>query len=83
VPPYRSGGARGGTRPQASPRPADPPAQFLETLYRLASSRSGRTSLPRLLRFYASQVLGYYEPDGNELVVVDHGAAAASIATLV
>jgi len=61
-----------------------PPAQFLETLYRLGFVAERPDDVyPRLLRFYASQVLGFYEPDGNELVVVDHGAAAASIATLV
>jgi hypothetical protein len=61
-----------------------PPALFLETLYRLGFVAERPDDVyPRLLRFYASQVLGFYEPDGNELVVVDHGAAAASVATLV
>jgi hypothetical protein len=60
-----------------------PPALFLETLYRLGFVAERPDEVyPRLLRFYASQVLGFYEPAGNELVVVDHGAAT-SVTSLV
>lgn len=60
------------------------PELFLETLYRLGLVDEAPGDVyPRLLRFYASQVLGFYEPDGDELVVVDHGSAAASVATMV
>ena len=61
-----------------------PPGQFLETLYRLGFvSESPDQLYPRLLGFYASQVLGFYEPDGDELVVVDQGAASSPLTTLV
>jgi hypothetical protein len=60
------------------------PELFLETLHRLGLVDEAPGDVyPRLLRFYASQVLGFYEPDGDELVVVDHGSAAASVATMV
>jgi hypothetical protein len=60
------------------------PELFLETLHRLGLVAEPPGDVyPRLLRFYASQVLGFYEPDGDELVVVDHGAATAAVATLV
>jgi hypothetical protein len=60
------------------------PELFLETLHRLGLVDEAPGDVyPRLLRFYASQVLGFYEPDGDELEVVDHGDAAGAVATLV
>lgn len=41
------------------------------------------TVYSRLLDFYASQVLGYYEPDGDEMVVVNTPAAARAEGDLV
>ena len=43
---------------------------------RLHRRRARRRSTSRLLDFYASQVLGFYEPEGDEMVVVDTPAAA-------
>ncbi len=48
------------------------PRLYLEALYRLGMiSRSPTEVYPRLLDFYASQVLGFYEPHGDEMVIVE------------
>ncbi len=48
-----------------------PPQLFLEVLQRLGFVPPRRDLFPKLLDFYASQVLGYYEPSRDTMVVVD------------
>ncbi len=56
---------------------------FLEALRRLGFIEGDvGTLVPRVLEFYRSQVLGFYEPQGDEMVLVE-GAAGEEMATLV
>ena len=60
------------------------PELFIEALTRLGFVAGEPASIyNRLLDFYASQVLGYYEPDGDEMVVVDTPAAGRAEGALV
>jgi hypothetical protein len=61
-----------------------PPELFLEALWRLGLiDETPAAVYPRLLDFYTSQVLGFYEPGGNELVIVRRGSLAESEGRLV
>lgn len=54
-----------------------PPDLFLEALHRLGLVDEAVGGLyDRLLAFYGSQVLGFYEPSTDEMVLVDAPAAA-------
>ncbi len=60
------------------------PELFIEALTRLGFVTGEPAAIyNRLLDFYASQVLGYYEPDGDEMVVVDTPAAGRAEGALV
>lgn len=48
-----------------------PPELYLEVLQRLGFVPATPRLYDRLLEFYASQVLGYYEPSGDTMVVVE------------
>ncbi|MFH1176623.1 MAG: hypothetical protein V1750_04375 [Acidobacteriota bacterium] len=49
------------------------PELYLEALERIGMIDAAGGLYPRLLTFYASQVLGFYEPASDEMVVVDAG----------
>ena len=54
------------------------PEVFLEALVRTGMAAGEPTALyQRLLDFYGSQVLGFYEPSGDEMVLIEGGPAAA------
>jgi hypothetical protein len=60
------------------------PERFLEVLFRLALVDDAPTIVyPRLLDFYATQVLAYYEPARNEMVLLEGPAAQQVSAQLV
>jgi hypothetical protein len=53
-----------------------PPALFIESLVRLGFISGEPSAIyQRLLTFYTSQVLGFYEPQADEMVVVDTPAS--------
>jgi len=52
-----------------------PPSRFLEVLQRLGFVRPAENLYQKLLAFYATQVLGYYEPQRDTMVVVDRPLA--------
>lgn len=61
-----------------------PPELFVESLQRLGFIAGDPAPVyPRLLEFYSSQVLGFYEPSSDEMVLVSRGVAAASKDTTV
>ncbi len=52
------------------------PEVYLQALYRVGfTDEAGAAVWDRLLAFYASQVLGFYEPETDEMVIVDSPAA--------
>ena len=56
-----------------------PPELYLEALQRLGFIAGDPAFVyPRLLEFYSSQVLGFYEPSADEMVLVNRGNSAAS-----
>lgn len=60
-----------------------PPEQFLKVLVRLGFINGDpKLTYERLLDFYTSQVLGFYEPDRDEMVLIDTPAATGEQATL-
>jgi hypothetical protein len=61
-----------------------PPEVFLEALRRLGLVNDTPEAVyPRLLDVYSSQVLGFYEPSGDELVIVRRGSLAEPAGRLV
>ncbi len=57
------------------------PELFVEALVRLGFVAGEPDALlPRLVEFYRQQVLGFYEPAGNQLVVVQEAVADAGLA---
>lgn len=61
-----------------------PPETHLEAMARLGLIEPPEPELyDRLLAFYGGQVLGFYEPDKNKMVVVKGGAAPAATAPLI
>ncbi len=61
-----------------------PPAVFLEALSRLGLTDGDPPGLyGRLLDFYSSQVLGFYDPGDDSMVLVENPDAPASTAPLV
>lgn len=61
-----------------------PPELFLDSLWRLGLiSERATEAYPALLSFYASQVLGFYEPEHDELVVVSDPPSGGAAAPLV
>lgn len=60
------------------------PEVFIEALWRLGLIDEAPSSVyPRLLDFYSAQVLGFYEPGGDELVIVNRGSFAEGASRLV
>jgi hypothetical protein len=60
------------------------PDLFIEALVRTGMVEGDSRSLyQRLLDFYGSQVLGFYEPESDEMVLVAGGPAAAAAGRLV
>jgi len=60
-----------------------PPEEFLRALIRLGfASGEPRAMYQRLLDFYTSQVLGFYEPASDEMVLVDSPANRDAQASL-
>lgn len=60
------------------------PELYLETLLRMGFVEGEPRELYRhLLAFYTSQVLGFYEPDGDEMVIVAQPATAAKESSIV
>lgn len=60
-----------------------PPEEYLQMLVRLGfASGDPRAMYPRLLDFYTSQVLGFYEPGSDEMVLVDTPATREAQASL-
>ena len=58
------------------------PELFVEALVRLGFvAGEPATLLPRLVDFYRQQVLGFYEPAGNELVIVQEAVAETGLAS--
>ncbi|MGV8041385.1 MAG: hypothetical protein AB2L07_15445 [Thermoanaerobaculaceae bacterium] len=56
-----------------------PPELFVESLQRLGFIAGDPAPVyPRLLEFYSSQVLGFYEPSADEMVLVGRDEAAAA-----
>lgn len=56
-----------------------PPELFVESLQRLGFIAGDPAPVyPRLLDFYSSQVLGFYEPAADEMVLVGRGGAATA-----
>jgi hypothetical protein len=61
-----------------------PPSLYLETLVRLGLVDGRPTAIyPRLLDFYASQVLGFYEPASNEMVLVENSSVPSGAEAMV
>lgn len=60
-----------------------PPEKFLQILIRLGfASGDPQVMYRQLLDFYASQVLGFYEPFTDEMVLVDTPAARDALAVM-
>jgi len=60
-----------------------PPEEYLRVLIRLGfASGEPRAMYQRLLDFYTSQVLGFYEPSSDEMVLVDSPASREAQASL-
>lgn len=60
-----------------------PPEEYLHALVRLGfASGDPRAMYPRLLDFYTRQVLGFYEPATDEMVLVESPAAGEAQASL-
>lgn len=60
-----------------------PPSEYLEVLQRLGFVRPTPNLYQKLLAFYTSQVLGFYEPQRDTMVVVDKPLGAEAVTAAV